>query len=216
VSLPRPPLLVITDRHQSTGPLAATVEAILAAGCRWVSLREKDLPPAERLDLLQQLASLARPWNARISVHDDIAAAFAAGTGLHLPAGGSPLAARERLGPQALIGISTHSIAEIHAAKAAGADYVTFSPIFESESKPGYGPALGLAALAQATRIGIPVLALGGVTAENADDCLAAGAAGVAVMGPIMRAKDPKAAAALCLSIVAAGPNPHISPGEEN
>ncbi len=78
---------------------------------------------------------------------------------------------------------------------AAGADYVTLSPIFLTGSKPGYGPALGPAALARiARRVGLPVLALGGVGPENARACLSAGAAGVAVMGGVMRAADPGAA----------------------
>ena len=78
------------------------------------------------------------------------------------------------------------------AAASAGADYVTISPIFRTQSKPGYGPPLSLEGLAKAANLAeIPVIALGGVTSENANACRRAGAAGVAVMGTIMRARDP-------------------------
>ncbi len=212
MNLPLPPLLIITDRQQATLPLETVAERVFAAGCRWISLREKDLDPTERLDLLRRLVSLGRRHRARVFVHDDIESAHTAGAhGLHLPAGGSPRAARQRLGLHALIGISTHSVAEIREAQTAGADYVTLSPIFESASKPDYGPPLGLAVLTEAAQIDIPVLALGGVTAANAGDCLAAGASGLAVMGPIMRADDPQAEAARILA-AAAGPHPDPPP----
>ena len=80
----------------------------------------------------------------------------------------------------------------MRAAAKAGADYVTISPIFPTQSKPGYGPPLSLEGLAKAANLAkIPVIALGGVTAANANSCRRAGAAGVAVMGTIMRASDP-------------------------
>ena len=79
----------------------------------------------------------------------------------------------------------------IAAAAAAGADYVTLSPIYLTDSKPGYGPALGIEALRAAAGHGIPVLALGGITVATAAACVAAGADGVAVMGEVMRADDP-------------------------
>ncbi len=89
------------------------------------------------------------------------------------------------------------------AAAAAGADYVTLSPVFESASKPGYGPCLGPESLrAAAARVPVPVVALGGVTAANAGSCLGAGAAAVAVMGPVMRAADPGAAVAELLAAI--------------
>lgn len=209
MSLPLPPLLVITDRHQAKQPLETIVEAVFAADCRWISLREKDLDPAERLDLLRRLISLAAQHGALVSVHDDVEAARSLGIGLHLPAGASLHAGRQVLGRQALIGISTHSLAEVRGARVAGADYVTLSPIFESASKPGYGPALGLDALAEASKVGIPLLALGGITEANAKQCLAAGASGMAVMGPVMRAADPGAATAGLLSALSASPNEH-------
>jgi thiamine-phosphate pyrophosphorylase len=195
VRLPVPPLLVISDRRQARRPLEELAEAAFAGGCRWFSLREKDLPPAERRALLGALMELGRRSGATVTVHEDIDAAVAAGAdGVHLPGGGSPKAARARL-PGALIGASAHSAEQASALLGAGADYVTVSPVFLTESKPGYGPALGLDGLARiVTLTSGPVVALGGISAETAPLCLASGAQGVAVMGEIMRAADPRAA----------------------
>jgi len=189
-ALPQPPILLITDRSQSARPLPETVERIVAGGCRWISLREKDLSPAERVPLLKALLPLVRKAGGVLTVHGDAEAARLC-DGLHLPAGGDIQAARAALGLEARIGLSCHSVAEIRTAAAAGADYVTLSPIFPTLSKPGYGPALGLTALMEAKSIDIPVLALGGIDAGNARSARDAGASGLAVMGGPLRAQDP-------------------------
>jgi thiamine-phosphate pyrophosphorylase len=193
VTLPAPPLLVITDRHQARRPLEEIAEAIFAGGGRWLSLREKDLHGAARLALLRRLVALGRRYCASIMVHGDVEAALAAAAaGVHLPDGVSPAEARRRLGPAALIGCSIHDKAELSSVAAAGADYATFSPIFESASKPGYGPPLGIEQLAAAVAASpLPIVALGGIDETNARRCLEAGAAGVAVMGAAMAAADP-------------------------
>jgi thiamine-phosphate pyrophosphorylase len=192
--LPVPPLLLISDRTQARRPLAAIVEAALAGGCRWFSLREKDLPPDERRRLLGALVELGHRCGAVVTAHADLEAVVATGAdGMHLPSGGDPATARARL-PGALIGASAHSAAEAAALLRGGADYVTLSPVFATASKPGYGPALGLAGLAETVvRAPGPVIALGGITAANAAACVKAGASGVAVMGEVMRAADPQA-----------------------
>jgi thiamine-phosphate pyrophosphorylase len=192
-ALPEPPLLVISDRSQATRPLVEIAEAAFRAGCRWFSLREKELPGDERRRLLRALVALGHRYGATIIAHDAVVAEGAGG--VHLPGGGDPAAARRRLGPDALIGVSAHMPQEAAAQLAAGADYATLSPIFLTLSKPGYGPAVGLDALAAATRLSPgPIVALGGIAADNIAACLAAGAAGIAVMGEIMRAGDPEAA----------------------
>ena len=193
MSLPDPPLLLITDRRLSRRPLEDTVAHALEAGCRWVSLREKDLPPEARLALLRRLIALGRPFAAAIGVHEDIAGALAAGAAaVHLPASADPAAARARLPAGMLLGTSAHDAAELARAASASADYATLSPVFPSASKPGYGPALGSEALARlAAGASIPVLALGGVDHARIAHCIDAGAAGVAVMGGVMGADDP-------------------------
>ena len=191
--LPAPPLLVISDRQQARRPLEEIADAVFAGGCRWFSLREKDLLPAERYALLRALVVLGRRWGATVTVHEDIDAAVMAGAaGVHLPSGGNPEAVRSRL-PDALIGASAHSAEEASALLHAGADYVTISPVFLTDSKPGYGPAVGLDSLADiVVQTPGPVIALGGISAENAALCRSAGAWGVAVMGEIIRAADPR------------------------
>ena len=203
--LPAPPLLVISDRRQARRPLEEVAEAIFAGGCRWLSLREKDLPAAQRRALLSALTVLGRRWDATVTVHEDVDAAVMSGArGVHLPRAGNPGAARARL-PGGLIGASAHSAEEATALLGSGADYVTISPVFITASKPGYGPAIGLGGLAQIVRqVPGPVIALGGITPANAPLCLSAGASGVAVMGEVMRATDPQAMVEAMLAAISA------------
>jgi len=204
VKLPDPPLLVISDRSQAGRPLREIAEAAFKAGCRWFSLREKDLPAEERRALLAELVALGRQYGAVVMAHDDIDAVAAAGAaGVHLPGGSDPATARRHL-PRGLIGVSTHTAAAAAAQLRARADYVTLSPIFLTDSKPGYGPALGLDALAAAASNALgPIVALGGIGPDNAAQCLGAGARGIAVMGEIMRAADPEATVRRLLAAIA-------------
>src|SRR5262249_10236352 len=141
-----------------------------------------------------RLVAVGRDFGAVVTGHEDIDEAAAADAdGVHLPSAGNVAAARSRL-PRGLIGASAHSADEAAALLRAGADYVTVSPIFLTASKPDYGPVLGLQGLAciVAGAPG-PVVALGGITAQNAALCLSAGARGVAMMGEVMRSADPRA-----------------------
>jgi thiamine-phosphate pyrophosphorylase len=185
------PLLVITDRHQARHPIETIADAVGQGGGRWLMLRDKDLDPAARRSLAARLAEVARRHGMHLSVSRDIELAAEFGASVHLQSAAAVSAARQRLGAGALIGVSAHGQAEVAAAAAAGADYVTLSPIFLTFSKPGYGPALGLAAIGPAARLGISVLALGGVAADTIAPCRGAGAGGVAVMGEIMRSDRP-------------------------
>ena len=203
MKLPVPPLLVISDRRQARRPLEEVTEAVFAGGCRWFSLREKDLTPEERRVLLSELVTLGRRFGAVVTAHKDIDAVVAIGAdGVHLPSGGHPEAGRTRL-PGALIGASAHAADEAAALLRAGADYVTVSPVFVTASKPGYGPVLGLDGLARiVAQVPGPVVALGGITAENAALCLSTGARGVAVMGEVMRSANPQATVESILRVV--------------
>ena len=203
MALPVPPLLVISDRHQARRPLEEVAEAVFAGGCRWFSLREKDLSPEERRVLLAALVAMGRRCGAVVMAHEDVEAVVAVGAhGVHLPSGGSPEAARARL-PGALVGASVHSAEEAAALLRARADYVTVSPVFLTASKPGYGSALGLDGLAHiVARSPGPVVALGGITPENVALCLSTGVRGVAVMGEVMRSADPQATVARILRVM--------------
>jgi len=182
-------LLVVTDRHQAAAPLEAIATQAILAGARWIWLRDRDMAAAERGALAARLLAITRRHGAHLSIGGDVdLACELAADGVHLGAGASVAAARRMLGPAVLIGISAHGAADIAAATAAGADYATLSPIYPTQSKPDYGPALGVAAIMQAAQSALPVLALGGITAERAPACLRAGAAGIAVMGAVMRA----------------------------
>ncbi|CAO4164753.1 thiamine phosphate synthase [Methylorubrum aminovorans] len=195
-----PPFLVVTDRHGADRPLRETIRAAVAGGARFVWLRDRDLDCDVRRELARDLIAILAPAGGHLVVGGEVElAAETEAQGVHLPgsAGADGIrAARQSLGAAALIGFSAHSVAEIAAAAAAGADYATLSPIFPTASKPGYGPTLGLDALRVTTVHRLPVFALGGIDADNARACRDAGAAGVAVMGGLMRGPDPRGAAA--------------------
>jgi thiamine-phosphate pyrophosphorylase len=191
--LPDPPLLLVTDRRQARRPLAEVVGAALAAGCRWVSLREKDLSEDEQIPLARSLLPLVCRHGARLMVHGEAALAKLAGAdGVHLPSGSDPIAARALIGREKLLGLSIHTVTEAEAIDPAVVDYALAGPAFETASKPGYGPEIGrkgLAEMAHAARV--PLLAIGGINTLRIAEIIAAGCAGVAVMGGVMRAADP-------------------------
>jgi thiamine-phosphate pyrophosphorylase len=193
IKVPNPPLLLVTDRRQARRSLFEIVTAALASGCRWISLREKDLPEDEQVPLARRLLPLAHRSHARLMLHGAAALAQLAGVdGVHLPSGSDAAAARAMLGPDRLIGVSIHTVSEAQAIDPAAADYALAGPAFETPSKPGYGPEIGrkgLAEIAAAARV--PVLAIGGINTARIGEVIAAGCAGVAVMGSVMRAADP-------------------------
>jgi thiamine-phosphate pyrophosphorylase len=193
VRLPEPPFLLVTDRHQARLPLPNVVDAALAAGCRWVSLREKDLSEDDQIAFAETLLPIARRHGACLTLHGEAALAKASGIdGVHLPAGSDLAAARKLLGPAKLIGVSIHTVTEAEAINPAIVDYAIAGPAFETPSKPGYGPEIGRKGLAEIARAAlVPVLAIGGLNATRAAEVLASGPVGIAVMGGVMRATDP-------------------------
>lgn len=193
-------LYLITDRHglPPGRNLVETVAAALQGGVRGVQLREKDLSPRELLPLALELRALTRRFGARLLINDriDIAQAVEA-DGVHLAGTSLPTAiARRLLGPAALIGVSTHSLAEVLAAASEGADFVTFGPIYPTASKAAYGPPVGLEALRSAcATTTLPIFALGGIKSSHISQLQSAGAAGIALISAIISAADPQAAA---------------------
>lgn len=183
--------MAVTDRHGHARPLPATVRAALAGGVRWIWFRDRDLPDDQRRRLGEAVAAEVRAADGFLTVGGDPELALTLGAnGVHLP-GGTPVAPiRDRL-DTVLLGVSAHSLRDVEAAAAAGADYVTLSPIFPTASKPGYGPALGPESITAACGYGLPIIALGGVGEGTLAACRDAGAAGFAVMGGVMRAEDP-------------------------
>jgi thiamine-phosphate pyrophosphorylase len=194
VRLPEPPLLLVTDRRQARWPLVEVVTRAITAGCRWISLREKDLSEGEQIALVRTLLPIVSRHGARVSLHGEAALAKAANTdGVHLSARSNPIFARELLGANKLIGVSIHTVTEAEAIDPGIVDYAIAGPAFETASKPGYGPEIGrkgLAGIAAAARV--PILAIGGINVTLAAEVLAVGPAGIAVMGGVMRAANPE------------------------
>lgn len=178
-------LCYITDRLAlGKRPLSATIQSAVGAGIDAIQIREKDLDTRPLLELVQGAVASARGSAARVIVNDRLDVALGAGAqGVHL--GGQAMPAgtvRAAVPVDFWIGVSCHSAEDVWAAEHAGADYALLGPVFETPSKLGYGPPLGLAVLERAVRRArrMPVLALGGITVERARECLAAGAAGIA------------------------------------
>ena len=144
------------------------------------------MPARVLFELVTRAAEITRGSNTRLLVNDrsDIALAAGAG-GVHLTARSLPVdVVRGFCGPEFLIGVSTHSLEEARAARDAGADFVVFGPVFETESKRGFGEPQGLDKLRQVTSElrEFPVLAIGGISLDNFRACLEAGASGIAAI----------------------------------
>ena len=174
-------LVVLTDRRLAVRPLTEVVRAAVDGGARWVVLRDRDLPYAERRTLADAFRAMLPPGQLIVAGPDPLG-----GDVVHL-------GAREPFPRGSLhsvrIGRSCHNAEEVHALSIE--DYVTLSPIFPTATKPGHGPALGPAGAAD-LHVKVPWLGLGGVASpDRVRQCATAGAAGIAVLGAIMRAADP-------------------------
>lgn len=195
--LPSPCLCLVTDRDRtSSGNIVATVEAAVAGGVGMAQLREKDLSAAPLLDLARQLRAVTA-GKALLIVNDRVDVALLCDAdGVQLGEEGLDVAAaRELLGPDKLIGRSVHSVDGAVAAELEGADYLVLGTIFPTASHPGAETG-GLDLVRAATSaVRIPVLGIGGITADNAAGAMDAGASGIAVITAITLADDPTGAA---------------------
>lgn len=189
-------IYLVTDRHairDLPGAIAAALE-VLPIGSAAVQLREKDLRSDELLALARALLPLCRSAKAPLLVNGNLEVVRASrADGVHLPAGGTSIAAaRRELGQGALIGQSCHSKEEVAAAAEQGADLAVFGPVWDTPGKKGQG----MTALHEATKAAaIPVFAIGGVTAARARRAVKAGAHGVACIRNILGAENPATAA---------------------
>lgn len=166
--------------------LLILVAAAVAADVNLIQVREKNLSTRVLYDLALQAVALTRGSNTRLLINDRADVALSAGAaGVHLTAGSIESSViRRTFGDEFLIGVSTHSLDEVRAARQGGADFAVFGPVFETASKRVYGEPVGLEQLAQvvAALPEFPVLALGGVTFKHVTSCFRAGAAGIAAI----------------------------------
>jgi len=205
-----PPLYLISDRHAAHGgDLLAALDVALAAGVRLVQLREKDLDARDLLALGREVKRLTDQYGAHLLVNGRADVALALGAGVHLPSNDPPVAAvRALLGPNALIGVSTHHVDEIVAVAATGASFVTFGPVFDTPSKRGLGQPVGCDALADAVRqSALPIFALGGIGPAQVSTVCASGCHGVAAISALLAGVDPGARTAAMLKAIKATPD---------
>jgi thiamine-phosphate pyrophosphorylase len=215
-----PILCYVTDRRSllvpsaATGVLAEKIAAIVVAGIDWVQIREKDLPGRELATLTREAVS--RRSESRIIVNDRVDVAVSEGAGgVHLGETSLPVADVAKwvnrsgsgvvvsdqgaasqfpvaAGGDFVIGASCHSLEGAKAAVRDGADYVFFGPVFATPSKAKFGEPQGVKQLAAVcVAVSVPVIAIGGITLENAGDCVSAGAAGIAAIRLFQDAIDP-------------------------
>jgi len=201
-----PLLCYVTDRRSLPGvapeawfsALVQKIEQVASAGVHWVQIREKDLSARELAALTRQIlwstALSSKRRGVRILVNDrlDVALAEHAG-GVHLGEKSLPVQEAKRLVQSSslqgsgsgdfLFGVSCHSLQAAQTAESSGADYVFFGPVFATPSKASFGAPQGLDRLAEVCRaVAIPVIAIGGITLENAACCQNSGAAGLAAI----------------------------------
>ena len=199
-------LCVLLTESLCARPWEDVLAGALAGGAAVVQVREKAMADGALLARARRVADACHRAGALCIINDrtDVAV-LAAADGVHVGADDLPPAAARRIvGPDRLVGTSTHSLPQALAAAETGPDYIACGPMFPSTTKPQEvipGPALCREVTA---RVGLPVMAIGGITSENAAEVLAAGARWLAVSAAVCAAADPEAAARRLIEIVAA------------
>ena len=202
-----PTLYVILDRGVARGrDLLDLLAAAVAGGCRMVQLRDKEWPSGRLLPLAERLRARCAADSVTFIVNDRVDLALAVGAdGVHLGQDDLPARiARPLLRPGMILGVSTHSVAQARAAQADGADYVAVGSMFATRSKAEFelvGPDL-LRKLRGEIRV--PLIAIGGITHDNVQEVVRAGADGVAVISAVAAADDPRAASERFVALIRA------------
>jgi thiamine-phosphate pyrophosphorylase len=202
-----PSLYVILDRGAARGrDLDDLLAAAVAGGCRMVQLREKTWPSGQLLPLAERLRARCAAAGVTFIVNDRVDLALAVqADGVHLGQDDLPArVARPLLRPGMLLGISTHSVAQARAAQADGADYVAVGSIFATATKPDFelvGPDL---VRILRSEIRVPLIGIGGITHDNVQQVIRAGADGVAVISAVGAADDPRAASERFVTLIRA------------
>lgn len=200
-----PPLYAIVDPLDTGRDPVELARAMLAGGATLLQLRLKGHPPRHVWKAARAIVALAAEVGARVVVNDrpDIAAAAGA-IGVHLGQGDVPPSVAARLLPAyAWVGVSTHDPAQVTAAAAVDPSYVAVGPIFATASKRGALPARGVDLVRQARLLtDRPLVAIGGLTPENAGEVRAAGADSIAMIAALVRAPDVAATVRAALAAV--------------
>jgi thiamine-phosphate pyrophosphorylase len=190
-----PKLYPITDRPLSGLSHAEQVARLCEGGARLVQLREKHLSPREFYEEAVEALRVARLFGAKLIVNDRADVALAVGAvGVHLGQDDLPPgAARGLLGAGAVVGFSTHGVEQALASSRLPVDYVAVGPVFPTSSKQNPDPVVGLEGVRRVREAvgGVPLVAIGGITAESAPSVLEAGADSVAVIGALLDTSDP-------------------------
>ena len=176
--------------------LSTLGEAFLAGGARFIQVRAKQMSSGQLLKIVERLIAIARPLGGRVIVNDRVDVARLAGAdGVHLGQDDMPVAvAREMLGPNAIIGHSTHTTEQIEASRLQPLTYMAIGPVFGTRSKDTGYNAVGLELVKEAVRRGrgVPVVAIGGITLETARSVIEAGATSVAVISDLLAGGNPR------------------------
>jgi len=198
----KPFLCAITDEALCPVSLA---EKALKGGAAMIQLRHKSASSSQLFLWAIAIRERCQHYNALCIINDRVDIAMASNAdGVHLGQQDMPAAvARKLLGNQRIIGVSTSSIEEALQAEKDGADYIGFGHIYPTSSKMKSNPPLGVEMLRQVTAISsLPIIAIGGVSSENAASLISYGASGVAVISAISRADDPSAATRQLVAII--------------
>ena len=211
-------IVAISDRRLRPFELVWPIlPAASQGGLTAFMVREKDLPGRPLLEITREAVRRCRPLGVRVIVNDRVDVALAAeADAVHLGVAALPVeVAKEMARGRLRVGASTHSMDELRRAAAAGADYATFGPVFDTPSKAAYAAPVGVAALREAAGgVAIPVLALGGITPASAPLLRGTGIAGIAAISAILASDDPASAVrALAAALVSAPGAPRKAKG---
>ena len=184
-----PKIYPITDVSISGLPHAEQVERLIQGGARLIQLREKYASPREFYEAAEKAVELASQHDVTIIINDRVDISFALKTGVHLGQTDlPPVEARRILGPNAIIGYSTHSIEQVREAMTFPVDYIAIGPVFATGTKPDTEPVVGLDGIrAVRSLIGeIPLVAIGGINDANIRSVIEAGADSAAVISAVV------------------------------
>jgi thiamine-phosphate pyrophosphorylase len=190
-------LYAITPEEPDTRRLLRLADSVLAQGAAMIQYRSKSTDATLRLEQALGLKLTCLPYGVPLIVNDDVALAREVqADGVHLGQNdGDPAAAREQLGGDAVIGVSCHASLDLaQSALSKGADYLAFGAFFSSPTKPQASP-VSPSVLRDAERLGLPLVAIGGILPEHVGELRAAGASLIAVISGLWSAPDPKKAA---------------------